>query len=866
MAKSRFIQSNFVSGELSPLLQGRTDINQYYQGCETAENVVIVPQGGLRRRPGMAYVADVTPEVAPEFGTWAAPNGGSELNLRTNHDTTFCTSTVAIGTTDDYVFATFERSGTGATALFIDVRNISLVGTAVATDEWFIESSDDNVTWSESYRLPELSSSPITHRVRLNANSANHGYWRIIRNGTTDLGSGTIQASSFRLRSHSASAPDVSSVKLDGFSVSADENYLIEFTPTNISIFNSYNSEIANPTRVADIDPGFEPYDATQAVAETIRTAQIENVMLIVGNTIPKRLINLGEQDNWVIDSIPFTNVPQYDFDDDQSPTPTSEIQVMDIQHGGGTWKKGERFEFDIEGVTSKSITFAGDSTADEQSATVFNIQKNLQDMPVFGETGVSVARTAPLTYTITISGESAKDFELFAAYVTEGSTSHEIEFAKTQSGSPRKEDVWSSTRGWPKTICFYEGRLVFGGTDSKPESLFLSKSSDFFNFDTEDTDDDDAIFVTISSRTLNHIVDVYPGRNLQVFTSGAEFAVTSKPVTPSNIQITPQTAHGASNVQAVDVDGSTIFVDRYGKSLLSFLYSFNEDAYVSDDRSVLASHLIKNPVAMSLLKGTASDDANWLVIVNDEGDATILNTLRSQDINGFTQWTTPNGTIEDVISVSDNMFFVTERPNGGVFSQPKVIERWNFRHRLDASRIKSTDVGGATLSGFEYLAGQEVILRAVPILSTDDPYDYIYPARTVNSDGTIDLTADEQALTFEKWEVGYAFTPRVKTMPLNTNIGSGENSMRLKKIIRLNMRVFDTYGIHINGQPVPIRQFGPSGDDSPLNPNGLKPVTGIIEDWYDDTGWGREVNPEITSPDSGPFHIQMIEYEVEGN
>ena len=59
MAKSRFIQTSFASGELSPLLKGRTDLNQYYAGSSTAENVVIVPQGGLKRRAGTSVVAKV---------------------------------------------------------------------------------------------------------------------------------------------------------------------------------------------------------------------------------------------------------------------------------------------------------------------------------------------------------------------------------------------------------------------------------------------------------------------------------------------------------------------------------------------------------------------------------------------------------------------------------------------------------------------------------------------------------------------------------------------------------------------------------------------------------------------------------------
>jgi len=43
-------------------------------------------------------------------------------------------------------------------------------------------------------------------------------------------------------------------------------------------------------------------------------------------------------------------------------------------------------------------------------------------------------------------------------------------------------------------------------------------------------------------------------------------------------------------------------------------------------------------------------------------------------------------------------------------------------------------------------------------------------------------------------------------------------------------------------------------------------PQSGIIEDVYDISGWSRENMPPITAPDPLPMHIQMIEYEVEGN
>ena len=844
MAKSRFIQSSFVSGELSPLLKGRIDINQYYQAAETADNVVIVPQGGMRRRPGTEFIAQTTRNLVSFAYTGTMPNGGTASVLYGN-DATTTSTTVAIGTTNDYVVVKADKGATNIADIeFIDIRQISL--SSGTSDEFKVQYSTDDVTYTDAGDVPLIGTSPQDFRIKIGISAR---YWRLVRVGTTDLGSATITAAGFQLIQETG---DDSDCKLEDFSVEDDRHYLIEFTRDNIAIFRSQLVGVnIQTTRVADIKP---TYDSTVDVS-TVRTAQIENVMLVFGNFEPIRLVNIGTDADWVIDNIPFLNVPQYDFDDAQSPTPVDEIQVMDIGHGGGTWKKGERFEFDIEGVTSKSITFAGDATADEIAATVFNIQKNLQDMPVFGETGVSVSRTSPLVYTITISGESTKDFELFAAYVTEGSTTHEIEFTKTQSGTPRKEDVWSNTRGWPVSACFYEGRLVLGGTQSKPQSIFMSKTGAFFDFEIDEGDDDEAIFATISSRKLNDIVDVYPGRNLQIFTSGAEFAVTSRPVTPSSINIQPQTSHGANNVEVQDVDGSTIFVDRHGKALLSFLYSFNEDAYTTDDRSVLASHLITQPVDMALLAGTASDDANWLFIVNTDGTATILNTLRSQDINGFTSWNT-SGDIKSVCVVDDQLFMTVERSVNG--TDKLYLERWDFDYRMDCS-VKKVQISGS-INGLDHLEGETV--KVVTREGYQDAYENIVCSSYTVSSGAITLNSDER-YSLVTYEVGLPFTCTIKPMPLNTNIGSGQNQMRLKKILRMNIRVNESYGIQVDGLATTINEFGPfvtGGLES------IVPQSGIIEDVYDINGWGRGVMPTITAPDPLPMHIQMIEYEIEGN
>ncbi len=48
--------TNFGAGELSPRLVGRVDIDKYFDGCELLRNFVVIPQGGVTRRPGTMWV------------------------------------------------------------------------------------------------------------------------------------------------------------------------------------------------------------------------------------------------------------------------------------------------------------------------------------------------------------------------------------------------------------------------------------------------------------------------------------------------------------------------------------------------------------------------------------------------------------------------------------------------------------------------------------------------------------------------------------------------------------------------------------------------------------------------------------------
>ena len=815
-----------MSGELSPLLKGRIDLTQYYQGVQTAKNLVIVPQGGMKRRPGTEYVQTVINTLTRNTTVPTVPNGGTAANVNDDNDSTVSTTTNNISTTNPYVVCRFDLGSAKAVEMF-DVRNVFL--SAGTSSEFKIQYSTDDSTYVDAATVPLLGISSQSFRLFVGKTAR---YWRLARIGATDLGTAKITVGTVAPIEQTATA---SNFKMLDFSVEDDRHYLLVLTENNIRVFRTPN------THVADIKTTI-----SSANVSNVRDTQVENVMLLFQeDTIPQRLINLGTDTDWFIDNIPFSNVPQYDYNDSLSPTPVNDVQVMTLT----SFVAGDKFQIDIEGVVSKNITFAGDGSADQIASTVFNIQRNIQEMPVMGETGVSVVRTGTAAYTITVGGESAKDFELYSAFATTGTASKTIAFTKSANGSPRREDVWSANRGYPKTACFYEGRLVLGGIKSKPQSLIFSKSASFFDFDIDDGDDDEAIFVTISSRKLNDIVDVFPGRNLQVFTSGAEFAVTSKPITPSSAQVAPQTSHGALNVETQDVDGSTIFVDRNGKSIRDFVFSFNEDAYVTQDLSVLASHLITQPIDMALLSGTQSDDANWVFFVNADGNGTILNTLRAQDITGFTRWEA-RGSIEGVCVVDEDLYLIRRRTINSV--TVKFVERWNFDHKMDASIKIAPTASQTVLTGLDYLEGETVQIVA----------DGVVLQERAVSGGSITLESSETGYT--SVEVGLNFNVELKPMPLNTNVGSGQNQMRLKRVLRINARVYESSGVYVNGNAVPIRAFG-AAPDTPLD-NPPDVLTGIIDDIYGTDGWTREEVPVFTVPDPTPFHIQMIEFEVESS
>ena len=398
--------------------------------------------------------------------------------------------------------------------------------------------------------------------------------------------------------------------------------------------------------------------------------------------------------------------------------------------------------------------------------------------------------------------------------------------------------NVWSNAAGWPKSATFYQARLWFGGSTKRPQTLWGSKTNDFFNFDDGTSLDDEGIDLTLDTDQVNAITSVYAGRHLQIFTTGGEFSIKDIPITPAKVAVRRETQFGSSKVPPKNIDGSVIFIDRTGKSVREFLFDYNEDAYTSGTVSLLASHLLNSPVDMDVSRGTANDDANYVYFINSDGTAAVFNSLRAQEVSGWTKWTTA-GDIESVAVVVDDVYFVVKRTING--SVVRFIETLDPNTYTDANKTVTLGSAGTAVSGLTHLNGQESRIRA---------------------DGEVraDLTPSSGAITLAETgtvvEVGLNYTTTIKTMPLNMDFDDGPTLTRKKRIVKVIPNVYQSSGISVNGDRLIDRNFGLSLNSPPTAYTGLKEMYLL--------GWTDLAQVTITQTDPTPMTILGLAIEVE--
>ncbi len=362
---------------------------------------------------------------------------------------------------------------------------------------------------------------------------------------------------------------------------------------------------------------------------------------------------------------------------------------------------------------------------------------------------------------------------------------------AGTTATKEWEEQSFSAVRGYPTSCAFHQDRLIIGGSRDLPNRLWMSKSGELWNFDLGTGLDDESIEFAILSDQVNAIRNVFSGRHLQVFTSGAEWQVTGNPLTPTTVQLNRQTRVGSiveRTVPPVDVDGATIFVARNGQELREFVYTDVEAAYSSNDLALLAQHIIKAPVDQ------AFDKKNRLLhLVLQNGAIATLTAYRAEDVAAWTLQQT-DGLVLSVAVVGDDAYLLVDR--AGVI----CIECFDTSLFMDAALTGTAAMPSLTWSGLGHLEGKTVAVLADGVIRPD----------AVVTGGVVTLTTAATTV-----QIGLPFTHVVEPLPPNAVSAGGQ--VRTARLVEVIFRLEDTAALRVDVgrdyRDIPLRNVGEALD-----------------------------------------------------
>jgi hypothetical protein len=585
-------------------------------------------------------------------------------------------------------------------------------------------------------------------------------------------------------------------VRLIPFEFNVDDSYMLAFTHQRMHV-------IKNGALITAINGGANSFlttTITSAMLNEISWTQSADTLIVVHPDLePIRIVRGATDATWTASTITFDSIPQYAF----TLTVTSPAATLTPSAVSGKITLTASTSVFSAGNVGQYVNGTQQGRARIVSFTSGTVVNAIVEYPFFNTTAIA-------------SGS----WELETGY----------------------ENVWSAGRGWPRTVTFHEGRMYFGGSKSRPATIWGSKVGIFFDFKPEENLDDDAVEATLDTNQLNVITDMISGRDFQIFTTGGEFFVpqsSTAPITPLDFVFKAVSRNGmkpGTRVQAFE--SGTVFVQRQGKALNEFLFSDAQLTYITQRISLLSGHLLKTPKRMALHKATDTDQGDLLFITNaDDGTMACYSILRSQNVIAPSEFTTDGEFIDVGVDVTD-IYVVTKR----VFNS---VTRY-FVELLDYNRFTDCAFTGAVAST---ATGLPHIGKSLNVI-TDG-----VPQSNETVDGSGEVTFDRASVT--SFEVGLPFVVTAKTMPVELRLQSGSRVSFKKRIAQVNAIVYESQHLNINDQPVPFRNFGSELLDDPVPEfTGIKRLDAV-------RGYGREAQITVTQTLPLKMNLLGLEYKV---
>lgn len=151
-------------------------------------------------------------------------------------------------------------------------------------------------------------------------------------------------------------------------------------------------------------------------------------------------------------------------------------------------------------------------------------------------------------------------------------------------------EGAFSSVQGWPAAVCFYQGRIWFGGTDNRKQTIWGSGIDDFKNFGTSVPNilASDGVSYTLSSVEQNKIRWLSGEDALLIGTSGEEYSLRGADNNAISATFAPliqvQSSIGSAYIQPRQVGGSVVFVSPERQRVYELSYDWRARGYAAED------------------------------------------------------------------------------------------------------------------------------------------------------------------------------------------------------------------------------------------------------------------------------------------
>ncbi len=801
MARVVKIQTNFTAGEITPKLKARVDLAKYNNSVATLENFLVSKFGAASRRPGTYYLGEIKDMTKTSrllaFDYTSSTSYILEFN---DNSIRFITSHGFINQARTLSNTTFTSGITGWTTTSTGS------GTTVSHDaingRMTLNAGGSGGTAQATASLDRAGIAQYTVTVDVYTGSV--GYRVGTTSGGNEITSGTLASGLAKT-----------------FTFTPTTNGTVYISFSNTTNANHQIDNIVLTTPVYEID---SPYAYTDL--DEIQFAQSYDVLYIVHPDYPPRKLIRYANDDWDLAVVEFDEPPYLDENGTSTTlTPSAVTGSITVTASSSLFSStdvGRAIRYRSGPDETNTTTYTGTGTQ-----TYFDIPfypNSASDIEVYlvAANGSKTLQTNPANYTVSggqvimgtapttaqrlvikekNAGSGEWGWMTITAYTsaTQVTATVERELAGTNASLHWHLGAWSDTTGYPRTVVFHEQRLVFAGSVTQPQTIWLSATQDFENFQPDNllykgsVDDTTSITVTIAEYKPQPILWLASQKILIFGTPNAVHSLNggANGITPTSIQTKTEVNIGSSNLSPILTNNNVLFIERLGRSVRSIGYDFAIDGYRASDLSLLAPHITRDSNLAELQFQNTPSGILWGRL--DDGSLISCTYLPEQEVVGWARHPM-TGTDVEVESMAvipatthDEVYLIVKRTINGATKRyiEYLVREFDGGDKEDAFFVDCglTYDGSAatTISGLSHLEGETVTILAD---------GYAVPDQEVQS-GQIVLD-----IAASKVHIGYGYSSILETNYIEGGSAYGSAQAQIARIVEVAIRVFETLGL----------------------------------------------------------------------